>query len=257
MKSYTVKKIAQLAGVSVRTLHYYDELGLLSPEYRRENGYRYYGEKSAARLQQIMFFRELGFKLDEISLIMSRPDFDLIQALESHKSLLIKKDDRIHELINTVEKTLKTLKGESKMQIKEFYKGFSDAQIEKYRDEVRQRWGEKTLNDSEARIIGMGKEKFAALQAEGGAIFQGIADNMKKGFDNPEVQKLVDKWRNWLENFSHYSDEAVLGLGQAYSQDERFARFFEKINKDLPEFLTKAIEYYSRKTQHDLINRGL
>jgi len=247
MKAYTVKKMARLAGVSVRTLHYYDELGLLKPEYRSENGYRFYGENSAARLQQIMFFRELGFKLDDISRIMSRPDFDLIQALESHKSLLIKKADRIHELINTVEKTLKTLKGESKMQIKEYYKGFSDEQIEKYREEVRQRWGEKTLNDSEARVIGMGKEKFAALQAEGGAIFQAIADNMKKGFDSPEVQKLVDKWRNWLENFSHYSDEAVLGLGQAYSQDERFARFFKKFNKDLPEFLTKAIEYYCKK----------
>ncbi len=240
--------MAWLAGVSVRTLHYYDEIGLLNPEYRRENGYRYYGENSAARLQQIMFFRELGFKIDDIGRIMSRPDFDLIEALESHKSLLVKKASRIDELINTVEKTLKTLKGGSKMKIREFYEGFSDEQIEQYRKEVRQRWGEKTLDDSEARVIGMGKEKFAAMQAEGGAIFQAIADNMKKGFDSPKVQKLVDRWRNWLENFSHYSDEAVLGLGQAYNQDERFARFFKKINKDLPEFLTKAIEYYFRKT---------
>ena len=239
--------MARLAGVSVRTLHYYDEIGLLSPEYRRENGYRYYSEKSAAKLQQIMFFRELGFKLDEISIIMSRPDFNLVEALESHKSLLVKKANRIDELINTVEKTLKTLKGESRMKINEFYKGFSDEEMEKYREEVRQRWGEKTLNDSENRVIGMGKEKFSALQAEGGAIFQTIANNMKKGFDSPEVQQLVDEWRNWLENFSHYSDEAVLGLGQAYSQDERFARFFKKINNDLPEFLTKAIEYYSRR----------
>lgn len=132
------------------------------------------------------------------------------------------------------------------MHIKEYYEGFSEEQIENYREEVRQRWGEKTLRDSETKVIKMGKEKFAALQAEGGAIFQAIADNMKKGFDNAEVQKLVVKWCRWLENFSHYSDEAVLGLGQAYSQDKRFAKYFEKFHKDLPEFLTKAIEYYCK-----------
>jgi DNA-binding transcriptional MerR regulator len=247
MTDYTIKQLATIARISVRTLHYYDELGLLKPRYRRENKYRYYGVEEAARLQQIMFFRELGFSLDDIGQIMSRTDFDLVQALESHKELLLKKAQRINELIITVAKSIKTLKGESKMEIKEFYEGFNDEEIKRYRDEVRERWGEKTLIDSETRVIGMGKQKFAALQAEGGAIFQAIADSMKKGFESPEVQKLIAKWREWLENFSHYSDEAVLGLGQAYSQDERFARFFEKYDKDLALFLTRAIEYYSRK----------
>ena len=130
------------------------------------------------------------------------------------------------------------------MQIKEYYKGFSDKQIEKYRQEVRQRWGDKALKESEERISKMGKERFDALQNEGGKIFQAISDSMQRGFESQEVQTLVAKWRQWLENYYHYSDESVLGLGRTYSEDTRFAEFFRKIHKDLPEFLTKAIEYY-------------
>jgi hypothetical protein len=130
------------------------------------------------------------------------------------------------------------------MQIKEFYNGLSDDQIEKYRQEVRERWGEDTLNESEDRIIGMGKEGFAKVQAEGASIFETIGDNIPKGFDSDEVQEQIVKWRKWLDNFSTYSDEAILGLGQAYSQHPRFIKTFRDINEDLPEFLTKAIEYY-------------
>lgn len=241
---YTIKKLADLAGVSVRTLHYYDEIGLLKPQFRNKSGYRYYGEEAVMRLQQIMFFRELGFGLKEIGKIILKPDFDVLEALQSHRALLLKKSERVNELLVTVDKTIKKLKGEVKMQIKEYYQGFSDEQIEKYRREARERWGEKTLEESEKRVIKMGKEKFAAIQAEGNIIFKTISNNMAKGFDSTEVQEQVAEWRQWLENFSHYSEESVLGLGRVYSQDMEFARFFRKIHKDLPEFLTKAIEYY-------------
>ena len=241
---YTIKKLAQLAGTSVRTLHYYDEIGLLKPEYRGANGYRHYCEKSIAKLQQIMFFRELDFSLEEIKTITSRPDFDAVEALQSHKDLLQKRKERIDELLNTITKTIKNIKGEKLMEIKEYYQGFSDEQIEKYREEVKQRWGEKTLKDSEARVMKMGKEKFAEVQAESDLIFRTIAENMAKGYDSKIVQAEVANWRQWLENFHHYPDEAVLGLGRAYSQNPEFAKTFEKYHKDLPDFLTKAIEYY-------------
>jgi len=117
MTVYTVKKLASLAGVSVRTLHYYDELGLLKPRYRQENGYRHYDEDSIIRLQQIMFFRELGFSLDEIRKIISLPDFDVLEALKSQRNLLVKKSERLGVLISTVDKTIKRLKGEDKMQL--------------------------------------------------------------------------------------------------------------------------------------------
>jgi len=242
--TYTIRKLADLAGVSTRTLHYYDQLGLLKPESRSANGYRHYDEKAAVRLQQIMFFRELGFSLDEVKKIMMRPDFNVLEALQSHRTMLMKKADRMAELLATVDKTISNLKGQAKMPIKEYYQGFSDEQVEKYRQEVRQRWGNRALEESEARVLKMGREKFAALQAEGGLIFKAISDNMSKGFDSAEVQKHIAGWRQWLENFATYSEEAVLGLGQAYSQHPEFASFFRRYHEDLPEFLTKAIEHY-------------
>ena len=130
------------------------------------------------------------------------------------------------------------------MKIKEYYQGFSDEQIEKYREEVRRRWGEKTLRESDERIIKMGKGKFAELQAEGGKIFQIISANMSEGYDSALIQAQVSSWRQWLENFHHYSGEAILGLGRAYSQNHEFAGFFRKYHANLPEFLTEAIEYY-------------
>jgi phosphoribosylaminoimidazole-succinocarboxamide synthase len=117
MMDYTVQKLASLAGISVRMLHYYDKLGLLKPRYRRENGYRYYDEESIIRLQQIMFFRELGFSLGEIGKIISLPDYDILGALKSQKNLLIKKSERLEDLISTVDKTIKRLEGEDKMQL--------------------------------------------------------------------------------------------------------------------------------------------
>ena len=241
---YTIKKLATLAGISVRTLHYYDEIGLLKPDFRAANGYRQYGEKAIIRLQQIMFFRELDFSLEEIKTIISRPDFDVLEALQAHKVLLTKRKERINQLLATVEKTIKNIKGEDLMEIKEYYQGFSDEQIKKYREEVTQRWGEKSLKDSEARVKKMGKEKFDAVQAESDRIFRTIANNMSKGYDSKIVQTEVAKWRQWLENFHHYPDEAVSGLGRMYSENPEFAKTFEKYHKDLPAFLTKAIEYY-------------
>lgn len=242
--NYTVKDLSRFAEVSVRTLHYYDEKGLLKPVHYDLNGYRRYGEEQLIKLQQIMFYKELGFSLEEISQILSRPDFDVLQALKSHRLLLEKKAERTRELINTVNKTIKYLEGEISMDIKEYYQGFSDEQIEKYRNEARRRWGEETVAESEKRVLGMGKDKFSVLQSEGGAIFQSVADNMSKGHDSPEVQVFIGKWRNWLENFHHYSRDAVLGLGQAYSQHPDFAAFFRNINPDLPEFFTRAVTYY-------------
>lgn len=130
------------------------------------------------------------------------------------------------------------------MQIEECYKGLNKKQIEKYRQEVCKRWGKDTLKESEDRISKMGKERFSEVQAEGTSIFETIGDNISKGFDSDEVQEQIVKWRKWLDNFATYSDEAVLGLGQAYSQHPRFIKIFSDINECLPEFLTKAIEHY-------------
>jgi len=244
MEPFTIKTLADFAGISVRTLHYYDEIGLLKPRYRHENGYRYYSEEEVILLQQILFFRELGFSLDEIKSFISRPDYTTLEALQQQRKLLIKKDERLKELINTVERTMSKMGKQTNIKIKEFYGGFNEERIEKYRDEVRRRWGSKTLIESEKRVIDIGQEKFITLQAEGGKIFKAIMENMSEGYDGKFVQEKIAEWRQWLENFHHYSEEEIVELGRAYSQHPDFIKFFQQCSDDLPIFLTRAIEYY-------------
>jgi len=241
---YTVNQLAKLAGVSVRTLHYYNDIGLLNPEFRGPNGYRQYGEKTAVRLQQIMFFRELDFSLDEIRRILEQPDFDVLEALVAHKILLAKKEERIRTLLKTVDKTISKLKGETSMEIKDYYQGFSDEQIEKYRSEVRRRWGDKTLRESEERVTKMGKEGFKVLQAEFSQIFEMVNNNMSKGIESEVIQEQVARWQRWLENFSHYPNEALVGLSGEYDQNPEFKKNFTAWNKEITGFFAQAVEYY-------------
>src|SRR5512142_78697 len=107
--TYTVQQLARLAGVSVRTLHYYDQIGLLKPSARTAAGYRLYGEADLLRLQQILFFRELDFPLTEIQAILDQPDFDQVKALRDHRLLLQQEADRLGRLLNTIEKTISRL----------------------------------------------------------------------------------------------------------------------------------------------------
>ncbi len=208
------------------------------------NGYRRYGEAAATRLQQIMFFRELGFSLDEIRDIVERPDFDVLEALQSHRNLLKQRAGRLKDLLNTVDKTIESLKRGTTMNIKDYYQGFSDKEIEQMRAEVKERWGRGTLEESETRVGKLNKEEWARVQSEGDAIWKTAAANMAKGPESPAVQEQIEKWRKWLEHFYTYTDEMLLGLGRAYSQDPRFAKHFLNYGEGFPEFLTKAIEYF-------------
>jgi MerR family transcriptional regulator, thiopeptide resistance regulator len=243
-RSYATGELARLSGVSPRTLQFYDKIGLLKPESYSESGYRRYDETAALRLQQILFFRELGFELADIRAIMDKPDFDLLPALESHRELLKEKSERLGELLATVDKTIKKLKGETEMDIKDYYKGFSDKEVENMRKEAREKYGEKTVADSEARVTAMGKDKFDAVQKEFGEIYHKIVANMDKGPQSKEVQVQIARWRELMENFHHYTDEMILGLGRMYSEDPRFAAFYLKFHRDMPRFMTEAIEYY-------------
>ena len=247
METYSVQQLAKMAGVSVRTLHHYDRIGLLRPE-RRRNGYRQYGREEALRLQQIMFYRELGFPLAEIRSILARPEFDMLEALTAHRDLLDERAMRLKKLRATLDKTIASLKGEREMAIKDYYEGFSDEQVAAWRQEAKERYGESAVAESDRRVLNMGKEKFAAVQQEIDAVYREVVATMDKGPASPEVQALVGKWRQWLENFFHYTDDMVLGLGRMYSADERFADFFRKYHPEMPAFWTKAIEIYCGAT---------
>ena len=150
MKQYSVKQLAKLAGVSVRTLHLYDEKGLLKPFVRTEAKYRYYGEKELLKLQQILFYKELDFSLQDIGDIMNDPDFDVINALESHKTALKARQNRLSTLLQTIDKTIFHLLNKDKMlQHEDLYEGLPKEKAEAYRAEAIERWGQDTVEKSE------------------------------------------------------------------------------------------------------------
>ena len=242
---YTVKQLSKLSGVSVRTLHHYDDIGLLKPANRSSSGYRYYEKAELLRLQQILFYRELDFPLKEIAEILNDPFFDLISALEFHKTELGKRQNRLEKLMATVEKTISELKNKNHMMTdKEIYEGFKPEEVEPMKKEVAERWGEDKLMESESRIRSMGKDKWEKLKQEGGEIYKHLASLMFLPPSDQRVQKVIQKHKEHIGNFYEVKEEIYRGLGNLYVEDERFKAFYEKIEPGLAEFIREAIKVY-------------
>jgi MerR family transcriptional regulator, thiopeptide resistance regulator len=243
MKSYTVRQLARLAGVSPRTLHYYDQIGLLKPTTVGENGYRYYGEACAVRLQQVLFFRELDLRLEEIKEILDRPDFDALQALQAHRQALQSRVHRLERLIHTVDQTILHLKGEIPMSQQKLFEGFSEAKQKQYEDEIRQRYGEKAFEGVHDWNRYTPEQK-AAIQSEGEAIYRDVVAHMDQGAGSPEVQAVMARWHQHMRYFYEPTVERLRGLGRLYNEHPDFQATFRKIHPDLPEFMEQAIEVY-------------
>ncbi|MEZ4775909.1 MAG: MerR family transcriptional regulator [Bacteroidia bacterium] len=245
MANYSVKKLSQIAGVSIRTLHHYDKIGLLKPPERRENGYRYYGRNELFRLQQILFYRELDFPLKEIADILDDPEFDLREALAFHRRELLRRTDRIRTLVGTIDRTLAELNQQKGMMTdKEMYEGFKPELVESIRKEVADRWGEDELLETEARIRQMGKEGWIDHKAKGEEITQLLADLMELGPDHVQVQQTVALHHQYLNQFYEVSEERYRGLGKLYVEDERFTAYYEKFRLGLAAFVNQAIQVY-------------
>jgi DNA-binding transcriptional MerR regulator len=243
---YTVKQLADLAGVSPRTLHYYDEIGLLKPSSVGKNGYRYYSEPGALRLQQILFYRELEVNLAEIRTILDRPDFDVLLALQAHRRALQDRAARLNGLMETIDTTMAHMRGERDMSTGELFEGFDEETQRAYEAEASELWGEKIVKDSRRRWDSYSKEKQSAILAEAGQIYRGLMARLGDDPDSLQVQTSVAAWHQNLRNFYEPTTAVLRGLGQAYSQDPRFRGTFTKMHPDLPEFLTAAIEAYCR-----------
>jgi DNA-binding transcriptional MerR regulator len=164
MNNYSVTKLAKLAGVSVRTLHLYDKMGLLKPSVRTEARYRLYGEKELLRLQQILFYRELGIQLKDIQTILDDPEFDLVKALELHKKELLARKERINTLVGTIEKTLITLKNKTMLEVEDLYKGLPVEKLRAYREEAMSKWGKQTIEEVENSLRSFSKEEMETLK---------------------------------------------------------------------------------------------
>jgi DNA-binding transcriptional MerR regulator len=240
--AYTVKAVADIAGVSVRTLHHYDEIGLLKPAATSGAGYRLYGDKDLQKLQQVLFFKELGFDLKEIKRILSDPHFDRAGALKEHRKLLLERQERIRRLILSVDRTLKAIKRGKQMDAKMF-DGFDAA---KYEEEARQRWGNASeWEESQKRWKKYTDKDWAEIKKEGGEIMQRLAALTDRDAADPEVQKWIAKHHGQInDRFYACSPEIYRQLGDAYVEDERFNAFYEKIKPGLAHFMRRAMHVY-------------
>lgn len=238
--AYMVKEVAEMAGISVRTLHHYDQIGLLRPETLSPSGYRLYGDGDIERLQQILFFKEIGLSLQEIGAILDSPRFDRKQALVRQKQLLGEQKRRIEQMIETVERTIASIEGGKTMSKQDLFRGLDMRAAEehqrKYADEVRERYGV----DPMAR-----KEEWPEMLQRSGEISQEIANNMDKDPGDPAVQAVVDAWYKHInQSFFACTPEAFRGLADLYVQDERFTASIDAVKPGLAAFMRQAMHTY-------------
>lgn len=252
---YTIKELAELSGISTRTLRYYDQINLLSPARAPSNGYRIYSQNEVDLLQQILFFRELGVPLEEIGHILSAPDYDKAKALEGHLYALTQKKEQLEALIHNVSKTLTTLKGETAMTDKEKFEGFKQKLIRDnetaYGKEIRTQYGDDAIDASNAKTQNMSQEQWKAAEELNQLIHKNLRLACEQGDAGSELaQKVCDLHRQWLCMFwqdGAYSKEKHLGLAQMYCADERFKQYYETAAPGGAKFLLEALKIYCGK----------
>lgn len=167
MRNYSIGELAKLAGVSIRTLRYYDKIGLLKPAVRADSNYRYYGKEELYRLQQILFFKELDFELKKIRTLLDDPDFDQLKALAFQRKQIAGRKHRLEKLLITLDKTITELKKENSMLTdKELYEGFSKEEISKIKKEVQEKFDAKVVEESQVNVNKMTKSDFEAIKNE-------------------------------------------------------------------------------------------
>jgi len=244
---YTVKQLSTLAGVTPRTLHHYDQIDLLKPESVGENGYRYYGEKSLLQLQQILFYRELGFSLESIREMLGRPEFQVLDALEEHRESLRGRVRRLERLIQTVDKTIQHLKGEDFMSAKGLFEGFSEEQQEEYAKQAEQMYDPETVRESNRKWKSYSAEKKQAILDEGKQVYLDMIAAMPEGADSPEVQAIVERWQKHMDYFWTPSLDQLVGLATMYGQSPDFKANFDQMHPDLADFMREAVELYVKR----------
>jgi DNA-binding transcriptional MerR regulator len=244
--AYTVQQLARLAGISVRTLHHYDQIGLLRPASRTEAGYRMYSQPELWRLQQILLFKELDLPLEAIRTILDQPGFDPIEALQKHRNALQQRAKRIESLLLTIEKTIQHLE-ENTMPLtdSELYEGFSQEQIERYTREAREMYNPVLMAESQRRLRKLSKAEWQRVKEEGSTAIQSLAALTDRPADDPTVQAAVARHHAWIENFYPANAETYRGLGELYATHAEFRAFHEQVKPGLADFMRQAMDYYA------------
>ncbi len=246
-----MQKLGKLAGISTRTLRYYDEIGILKPARINSSGYRIYGQEEVDKLQQILFYRELGVSLTDIKNIINESSFDGFNALIEHRQKLLEKRNQIDLLIANVEKTIATKSGGIKMSNKEKFEGFKQKLIDenekKYGKEIRGKYGEEEINKSNAKLKGMSEKEYAEVANLAEEVMSTLEAAFKTGYPSGELaQKTAELHRKWISYYwSSYSKEAHAGLAQMYVDDERFTAYYDAKQPGMAAFLRDAIFIYT------------
>ncbi|WP_188207688.1 MerR family transcriptional regulator [Alkalibacillus aidingensis] len=238
-----VNEVAKLVGVSVRTLHHYDEIGLLSPFKDPDSGYRHYTDEDLSLLQQILFFKELGFSLKKIKEVIHNPEYDQLEALQLHRKLLIEKRHRMDEMIGTLEQTIESFKGGNHMSNEEKFKGFDFSQ-NPYEEEARERWGNARVEEAKAQVMKMTDNDQELMNA----IYRKLASLRHEDPTSDAAQAAIKEWYDFLNNhFATYTPEMFQGLGMMYVQDERFTRNIDQFGEGLAKFMSEAMIEFGAK----------
>lgn len=249
---YTVNRLGKLAGVSTRTLRYYDGIGLLKPARISSSGYRIYGGEQVKRLQQILIYRELGVELEVIKRMLDAPGYKTIEALTGHLEALKEKRRQLDGLIANVEKTILSEKGVITMADNERFEGLKKSMLEenerKYGAEIREKYGEDVVEASNAKFMNMPKEKFDEMQR----LADEVQETLKAAFEQGDpagelAQKACALHKQWLMcTWDGYTKEAHKGLAQMYVCDERFAAYYDRIAPGCAKFFCDAITIYCK-----------
>lgn len=251
MKRYSVKEVATLSGISIRTLHYYDKIGLLPPVERTEAGYRLYGDKELLRLQQILFFKELDVELKEIGQILADPDFDLIYALKQHKVALKNRQHRITTLLTTVDNTIYQLTENIMTNPEELYKGLPKEVGTAYRQEAIDAYGQDAIDTAEQSLMKRGKDGFKQLQVEFEKLNKELFAARQENPFSEQTQALIARHYEMIRAFwgtmgsVDKQAEAYAGLGQLYVDDERFTLVDGEAHPDFAQFLQQAMKHFA------------
>lgn len=242
----SVGEAARLFDVSVRTLRYYDEIGLLKPSEVSPSGYRYYDSDAIETLQQIMFYRELQMPLDEIAAILNDPGHNRRQALERHMELLLLRRKRLDSLVTLVDKTLNG--DDTEMDIENSKNAHKELEHTrgKYAAEAKERWGStEAYKESEKKHAGYTPEDELQIAAEAEEIFKAFAASIGAAPESAAVQELVLRWQNHITK-SHYActKEILSCLGEMYVEDTRFTENIDRYGEGTAKLMSEAIKFY-------------
>lgn len=241
--TYTVGEVSKLTRLSVRALHHYDEIGLVKPSGRSAAGYRLYTDLDLERLQQVLFYRELGFKLDDIVSVLADPTFDRRKALHAQREMLAAKLQETRAVLDLVEKTIRALEGTYAMTKEEMFEVFGDFDVEKHEEAARRRWGDTdAFKESTRRAKEYSKEDWQRIKDEGAEVIEAFAKALESGVPAADAADLAERARLQIDKwFYPCSKQMHANLGNMYVDDPRFAATYESRRVGLAAYVRDAI----------------